>query len=141
MDDELRNAFATLSAQMSTINSDLRANTALTAELNSAVHQVAADQKQLRGEVKVLQRAVFGSEPPPPPPARAMVHSVTEHDGDIAEVKGELMAVRAELEVQSKKMGITANRFWAFVHNTKVQDVAKLATLAAALYAAMHGVK
>lgn len=145
MDDDLRNAFATLSAQISVVATDLRANTSLTADLSRKVSDVAAEQQQIRGEVKVLQKAVFGSDPPPAPPMRPMAESIGDHDGEIAEVKGELIAVRSELQKQSKKMNIDVKGFWAFVHDTKVQDVAKLATLLATAYLAfwalVHGAK
>lgn len=141
MDDEQRKYFATISDQLSTVAGDVRLNTQITRETQATVRSLDSRIGLVEGNVVVLQRHVFGSKPPPAPPVRPMAHSVTEHDGDIAEVKGELLAVRAELAAQSEKMGIGATRFWAFVHNTKVQDVAKLATLAAALYAALHGVK
>jgi hypothetical protein len=96
MDDDLRNAFATLSAQISVVATDLRANTSLTADLNRQVSQVVVEQQQLRGDVKVLQRAVFGSDPPPAP-ARPIAESVTEHDGDIAQLAGQIIATRAEV--------------------------------------------
>jgi hypothetical protein len=140
MDDDLRNAFATLSAQISVVATDLRANTSLTADLSRKVSDVAVEQRSQAGRIHVIEKHVFGSAPPPPP-KRPMAESLSEHDGDIAEVKGQLIAVQTELEKQSKKMNIDAKGFWKFIHNTTVQDVAKLATLAAALYAALHGAK
>lgn len=97
MDDDLRNAFATLSAQISVVATDLRTNTALTADLTRGVAEVRTEQKAIRGEVQVLQKAVFGSEPPPAPPIRPMAESVTEHEGEIATLAGQVIAARAEL--------------------------------------------
>jgi hypothetical protein len=141
MDDELRKNFADLMSSNAGIASDSRAAADNSREALLVARRVEGRIGIVEGQIVVLNKHVFGSKPPPPPPARPMAHSVTEHDGDIAQVQGELLAVRAELAEQSKKMGIGATKFWSFVHNTKVQDVAKLATLAAALYAAMHGVK
>jgi hypothetical protein len=137
MDDDLRNAFATLSAQISVVDSGLRANTALTAELTRGVADVRSEQREIRGEVKVLQKAVFGSEPPPAPAARPMAHSINEHDGEIAEVKGELIAVRSELAKQSKTMGVDKTGFWGWVRGATVQDAMKLGTMLAAVIAAI----
>lgn len=97
MDDDLRNAFATISAQISVVATDLRANTSLTADLNRQVGQVAAEQKQLTGRVGVIEKAVFGSEPPPAPPARPMAESVNEHSSEIAQLAGQVIAARSEL--------------------------------------------
>lgn len=144
MDDDLRNAFATLSAQISTVNTDLRANTALTAELTRSVADVRTEQKDQAGRIGVIEKHVFGSDPPPPP-TRPMSESLTEQGGELAEVKGQLLAVQSELAKQSKKMGIDVQGFWAIIHSTKLQDVAKLATLLAAAYVAfwafVHGAK
>lgn len=98
MDDDLRNAFATLSAQISTVNTDLRANTALTAELTRSVADVRTEQKAQAGRIIVIEKHVFGSEPPPPPPAEPMTRQLSEHDGDIATVTGRVLAVEAKLD-------------------------------------------
>lgn len=103
MDDDLRNAFATISAQISVVATDLRANTSLTADLNRQVGQVAAEQKQLTGRVGVIEKAVFGSEPPPAPPARPMAESIGEHDGEIAQLAGQVVAARTELAEVKKQ--------------------------------------
>jgi hypothetical protein len=141
MDEDLRSYFATLSSQLASVEDNSRAAADNSREALSSSRRVEGRVAVVEGQIVVLNRHVFGSKPPPPPPVRPMTHSVSEHDGDIAEVKGELLAVRAELAEQSKQMGLTASKFWGVVHNTKVQDIAKLATLAAALYAALHGMK
>ena len=97
MDDDLRNAFATLSAQISTVATDLRANTSLTADLSRKVSDVAVEQQQIRGDVKVLQKAVFGSEPPPAAPVRPMAESIGDHESEIATLAGQVIAARSEL--------------------------------------------
>lgn len=134
MDDELRKHFADLMATMEGVASDARAAA-------STSRETAATVRKLDGRVGVLERHVFGSEPPPSPPLRPMSESVSEQAGDIAELSGQLIAVKAEIDKQSKKMAIDATGLWALVHNTKVQDVVKLATLAAAAYAAFKGLR
>ncbi len=145
MDDEQRKYFADLMASNAGIAADSRAAAASSHEALQVARRVEGRVGIVEGQIVVLNRHVFGSKPPPPPPVRPMTHSVTEHDGDIAEVKGELLAVRAELAEQSKKMGLTASKFWSVIHNTKVQDVAKLITLVvssiAAVIAAWKGLK
>lgn len=141
MDDDLRNAFATLSAQISVVNTDLRANTSLTADLTRAVADVRTEQKEIRGEVQVLQKAVFGSEPPPAP-MRPMAASIGEHEGEIATLEGQVIAARAEIaevKKQTDKLGLDASGFWAFVRKAEMKDVIKLVTLIAALVAAAKG--
>jgi hypothetical protein len=148
MDDDLRNAFATLSAQISTVNTDLRANTSLTAELSRKVSEVALEQTQIRGEVKVLQKAVFGSEPPPAP-VRPLAHSVGEHDGDIATLTGQVLAIAAKVDSiaaetvkQTSKLGLEpASGVLTFVRNANTKDVIKILTLLAALFAAWKGLR
>jgi hypothetical protein len=141
MDDDQRNYFATISAQLSGVADDSRAAADNSREALAVSRRVEGRVGVVEGQIVVLNRHVFGSKPPPAPPMRPIAHSIGEHDGDIAEVKGELLAVRAELAEQSKKMGIGATKVWAFVHSTKVQDVAKLATLVAAAIAAWKGLK
>lgn len=141
MDDEQRKYFAEMMGMMEGVSSDARAAASTSRETAATVRKLDSRIGAVEGNVAVLQKHVFGSTPPPAPPTRPMAASIGEHDGDIAEVKGQLMAVQSELEKQSKKMNVDVRGFWRFVHDTKVQDVAKLATLAAALYAALHGVK
>ncbi len=133
MDDELRKHFADLMATMEGVASDARAAA-------STSRETAATVRKLDSRVIVLEKHVFGSDPPPPP-TRPMAESLTEHDGDIAQLAGQLIAVRAELSEQSRKMNIGATGIKALIHNTTLQDVAKLVTLAAAVYAAWHGAK
>jgi hypothetical protein len=148
MDDDLRNAFATLSAQISVVDSGLRANTALTAELTRGVADVRTEQREIRGEVKVLQKAVFGSEPPPAP-ARPLAHSVGAHDGDIAQLTGQLLAVASKVEAieaktdkQTEKLGLEPEH-WLLkaVRNANTKDVIKVLTMIAAIIAAWRGIK
>lgn len=89
MDDELRQAFATLSAQMSTIASDVSASTALQ-------KQTIAEVKQLGGRVEKLEKHVFGSDPPPSPSA-PLVTRTTHAEGDLAELAGQVIAVKADV--------------------------------------------
>src|SRR5688500_14949665 len=141
MDDDLRNAFATLSAQISVVATDLRANTALTADLTRGVAEVRTEQKAQAGRIVVIEKAVFGSEPPPAP-MRPMAESVNEHEGEIATLAGQVIAARAEIAEVKKhtdKLGLDASGFWAFVRKAEMKDVIKLATLIAAIVAAAKG--
>lgn len=103
MDDDLRNAFATLSAQISVVATDLRANTSLTADLTRSVADVRTEQKAQAGRIGVIEKAVFGSDPPPAPAAEPMVRQLSEHDGDIATLAGQIIAANAKLDALAKK--------------------------------------
>lgn len=96
----------------------------------TAVHDVGREVRLVRREVKFVWRAVFGPDvefdlPAPPPgvdPLEAplpawskppVVHVAVdankrsaENTGDVAEMRGELMAIRTELGKQSHVMGI-----------------------------------
>ena len=148
MDDENRQAFAALMREIHGVSADVRANTALTADLNRTVGQVVVEQREIRGEVKVLQKAVFGSEPPPAP-VRPLAHSVGEHDGDIATLTGQVLAIAskvegiaAETEKQTAKLGLEPQSgFMQLVRNANTKDVIKILTLVAAIIAAWKGLK
>jgi hypothetical protein len=142
VDDDLRNAFATLSAQISTVNTDLRANTALTAELTRSVADVRAEQHAQAGRIGVIEKHVFGSDPPPPPAEEPIVKQVSEHDGDIATVTGRVLAVESKVDSLTQKLGVDKDSgFFAVFRNANTKDLVKILTLIAAIVAAWKGLK
>lgn len=88
MDQELREAFATLSAQMSGVDANAR-------EAASRSRETAAAVSRLTGDVETLKAAVFGSTPPPPVP---VVARITEDEGTVADLTGRVMALAASHE-------------------------------------------
>jgi len=88
MDQELREAFATLSAQMSGVDANAR-------EAASRSRETAAAVSRLTGDVETLKAAVFGSTPPPPVP---VVARITEGEGTVADLTGRVMALAASHE-------------------------------------------
>jgi hypothetical protein len=149
MDDDLRNAFATLSAQISVVATDLRANTSLTADLSRKVSDVATEQQAQAGRIHVIERNIFGSNPPPAPPMRPLAHSIGEHDGDIASLTGQLIAVASKVEAieaktdkQTEKLGLEPKSgTLAFIRNANTKDVVKILTMIAAIIAAWKGIR
>ena len=94
MDQELREAFATLSAQMSGVDANAR-------EAASRSRETAAAVSRLTGDVEMLKSKVFGSNPPPPtaPPVLARI---TEGEGTVADLTGRVMALAAAHEEHVK---------------------------------------
>lgn len=90
MDQELREAFATLSAQMAGVDANAR-------EAASRSRETAAAVSRLTGDVETLKDAVFGSTPPPPA-APPMVARITEGEGTVADLTGRLMALASAHE-------------------------------------------
>lgn len=88
MDQELREAFATLSAQMSGVDANAR-------EAASRSRETAAAVSRLTSDVEMLKSKVFGSNPPPPtaPPVLARI---TEGEGTVADLTGRVLALQAE---------------------------------------------
>ena len=89
MDQELREAFATLSAQMSGVDANAR-------EAASRSRETAAAVSRLTGDVETLKAAVFGSTPPPPA-APAVMARITEGEGTVADLTGRVMALQGQL--------------------------------------------
>jgi len=104
MDDELRQAFATLSAQISDVGSDARNAAAVARE---AKHETIALSRRFDGietDVGHLKSAVFGSKPPPAPMPVPVVRRITHSEGDIAELAGQVIAVKSQTEELTKKV-------------------------------------
>lgn len=91
MDDELRKAFATLSAQMSDISRDTHA-------LHMGQRETLVEVRHLGTRVHRLERQVFGSDPPPAAGAEPLSRQVSEHDGDIAHLAGRVLGVEAKVD-------------------------------------------
>lgn len=91
MDQELREAFATLSAQMSGVDANAR-------EAASRSRETAAAVSRLTGDVETLKAAVFGGKPPTIPPTVPVVARITEGEGTVADLTGRLMALAASHE-------------------------------------------
>jgi hypothetical protein len=95
MDDELRNAFATLSAQMSECAGDARHAAEQARGAAHETHKLGARMEGLEGDVRQLKTAVFGSNPPPAP--IPVVKRVTHSEGELAELTGRMMTVTADM--------------------------------------------
>lgn len=100
MDAEHRNAFAELSRLIE--ESGRRTD--------NEVRRIGEQLDDIRDDVASLQRAVFGSNPPPAN-APAVAKRVTHNEGELAEVAGQVIAVKAEVvdvkninEVQNKRL-------------------------------------
>lgn len=132
MESELREAFATLSAQMADIGRDAKA----AAEL----------ARETAHKVERLEGAVFGSKPPPPLKPEmngtrpSVVGRVSNAEGDVAELTGRVLAVEAELKKQSAAMGIDRESgFVAWLRKADTKDVIRIVTLIAAIVASVIG--
>lgn len=148
MDDELRSAFATLSAQMSTIASDVSAG-------NVLQRQTITEVRQLGGRVDRLEKEVFGDAPPPPLKSDPLLRRITNHDGELAELAGQVIAVKADVatvkainEAQSQKLEAVEGKVDAIhkavvgvVTHPKFVFVGKVLFGAAMAYAAAKGFK
>lgn len=113
-----------------------------TAKLESLSVQVEEQGSTL----KEVVRTVNGSKGPPPLPGsepltisvpRAAAKASTAM-GDVAEVKGELLAVRAELARQSQALGIGPKRIEWLPSKAVIASAVRWATLIGAVYAALH---
>jgi hypothetical protein len=139
VDDDLRNAFATLSSQISVVATDVRTNTALTADLTRGVADVRTEQKSQAGRIGVIEKAVFGSDPPPAPPHRPMAESVNEHESEIASLAGQVIAARAELAEVKRQNEEQLQLLRMVVGNPMVRKVAYAVGSLILLYAAGKG--
>jgi hypothetical protein len=144
MDDELRQAFASLSASVSSVANDASATNVLT-------RQTLSEVRQLGSRVSKLERHVFGSDPPPAIRA-PLTERITQNEDDTVdltgrlmnvaasqqEMRGELQSVRDELDKQSRQMGIgMRGAQWATSKEGR-KTLVSLATLTGALYTALH---
>lgn len=91
MDDEQREYFAAISAQLSGVADDARAAASSSREALSVARRV-------EGRVVVLERHVFGSDPPPAPPTGSISRQVSEHDSELAALAGQVIAVSSKAD-------------------------------------------
>lgn len=153
MDDELRNAFATLSSQMSDIGTDARQAASQAKEAAHATTMLGVRIQGLESDVGQLKTAVFGSNPPPAPVPIAK--RITHNEGDLAEITGRVMALEGQVgdvkeinEAQSKELarvsGMVGDVHAAVVGvvtNKKVMFVGKVIFAIAVGYSGLHGLK
>lgn len=90
MDQDLREAFATLSAQIATVGEDAR-------EASTRSRETQAVVGRLRVDVDNLKHAVFGSNPPPAPPPLPLTARITEGEGSHAELVGVVLNLQGEV--------------------------------------------
>lgn len=106
------------------------------------------DFSEMRAELRDMRRTIHGTSKPPPPPANgvangssSLVSMATRGSAasfDVEELRGELLAVRAELAKQSNKMGIGKRGLaWLWSSEGKA-TIIRLATLAGVGYAAFQ---
>lgn len=95
MDQEQREANASMMAMMAGVRDDAREAAARSRETFAAVNR-------LESRVGMLEGAVFGSTPPPAPPAVPMTARITEGEGTVADLTGRLMALQASHEEHVK---------------------------------------
>jgi hypothetical protein len=95
MDDDLRNAFATLSAQVADCAGDARHAAEQARGAAHETYKLGARMEGLEGDVRQLKTAVFGSNPPPAPVP--VVKRITHSEGELAELTGRLMTVTADM--------------------------------------------
>jgi hypothetical protein len=90
MDQELREAFATLSSQLAAVGADAR-------EASARANEAAYGVTRLAGKVERLEHVVFGSTPPPSLPAVPIARRVTQGEGDIVDLTGQVLKLAGEL--------------------------------------------
>ena len=108
MDQDLREAFATLSSQLADCNANAR--TAADRATDAAI-----GVRRLEGRVEKLEKHVFGSDPPPPnTPHMAIVGKVSEHDNELATLAGQVIAANAKadkvIEMQESQNKVLAEQ-------------------------------
>jgi hypothetical protein len=144
MDDEQRKYFADMMATMHGVSADARASAAASYEALQVARRVESRVAVVEGNVQILQKHVFGSDPPPSPPMRPMAESIGEHDGDIAQLAGQVIAVNAKVEqltqMQEKQTAILA-RLDKSAANPMVRRVAYVLGLAILGWLASKGAK
>lgn len=108
MDDDTRQAFASMMAAVSTVDANVRASSALQTEnareFRAGIAAINGRVDEVVGDVKNIKRHVFGSDPPPSPPAHggAIVRQVSENDAELDAHSGRLLAVEVKVDTLTK---------------------------------------
>jgi outer membrane murein-binding lipoprotein Lpp len=144
MDDELRQAFATFSGQMSDFAGEQR-------NLSSAVRDMSRNFQRLDSTVADLgdrmtraEKSIYGSNPPPALPAPSFNRRMSSAEGDVAELTGRVMGLESKLDANTKETIATKHllerntaatekierAFTGIVSSPTVQKVTRLLTLA-----------
>lgn len=110
--------------------------------LSRKFDRVSSAVEALELDVKTLRKDVYGTSTPPPPAGGAPI-AVAARQGsaaslDVEELRGELLAVRAELARQSSAMGLGLRGLRWVTGPEGRATVIRLATLAGVAYAAFH---
>lgn len=149
---EILSAIGALGEQLVGLKTDVAELKKTDKDLASEVHRLGEEQRKHGRELQELRAETLRTFESERHASTQTVQAITKHVDEAAQafhakadkidaIETETLKQSKVLEKQSNKMNIDAKGFWAFVHNTTVQDVAKLATLAAALYAAWKGIK
>lgn len=142
MDLELTKAFASLSAQIAEVGRDAKAAVDLTRASDRLNRDTAA-------RVVRLEKQVFGSDPPPrgtdAATAPRIVARVSDAEIGLDKVHGMVLAIdgrceriESELQKQSTVMGIGRKGLKWLWSPAGGRAIVRLATLAGAVYAALH---
>lgn len=95
MDDEQRKYFATLSDQLSGVADDARTAA-------SASREALSVARRVEGRVVVLERHVFGGEPPPAPPAIPIARQVSDQDMEHDALKSHVIVLDGKVDTLTK---------------------------------------
>ncbi len=137
--DSILEAIGKVAASVQSLDGEVRRLGGAFVELGGQVDSLAKGQEHLR-------QRIDGSKPPPPdgdatPLALAVPaagRAARSAAGDVAELRGQLLAVRAELKTQSTAMGLGPRRLQWLPSKRTTAIAVRWATLAGAVYAALH---
>lgn len=131
---------------MADVGTDARNAASLARETAHEMVKVARKVDGLEADVGQLKTAVYGSNPPPAPVP--VVKRITHSEGDIAELAGQVIAVKAINEAQNRKLedlegkvDLIHKAVTGFFENPKVRFVGKVVFGLAMAYAAAKGIK
>ena len=127
MDQDLREAFATLSSQIADCNANAR--TAADRATDAAI-----GVRRLEGRVEKLEKHVFGTEPPPAPPAVSIVRQVSEQDMETDALKAQVIILDTKVdkltemqERQNEMLSVITKAVGGILGNPTVRRIATLA--------------
>jgi hypothetical protein len=101
VDDDTRQAFASMMAAVSTVDANVRASSAVAAEnareFRAGLAAINVRVDEVVGDVKNIKRHVFGSDPPPAA-GGAIMRQVSEHESELATLAGQVIAVSSKAD-------------------------------------------